>query len=133
MRLMKRIGKPYTTRELAALVVSQEPSDSEAAERELFDLVCSDPETCAILDHFGTTRSDIEKLYSRLNGIGLSRWIGGSYVSAASIALKPTLIYLLSTINSPLPHGWSDMDLWTKIECDLVKYFRSGSLGAVSQ
>ncbi len=131
MRIMRRIGMPHSIADLAEQVISQEPSDGKKAERELFDLVCSDGETRAILEHYGATRDDIEAYYRRLSAMGLGRWIQESYVAAAAIAVKPTLIYLLEATNAPLPDGWTEEGRWVKIAFDLARYFESGSLGAV--
>ena len=131
MRIMQRLGKPYSTADLAAEVIAPRPTDREKAEGELLDLVCSNRETKAILEHYGTTRADIQEHYRRLCAMGLGRRIRENYAAAAAIALKPTLIYLLDAVNSPLPDGWSDNDRWMTVATDLVTYFESGSLGSV--
>jgi len=131
IRIMQRIGKPYSTAEMAAEVIASRPTDREKAEGELLNLVCSNRETKAILEHYGTTRANIQEHYRRLSAMGLGRWIRENYAAAAAIALKPTLTYLLDAVNSPLPDGWSDNDRWMKIATDLVTYFESGSLGSV--
>ena len=130
MRLMKRIGREYSTSQLAEMVVSRGPTDRELAEEELFDLVFNDPSLSEIIAYHNATRSDIVEIYRRLSALGLT-WIRESYVPAAAIALKPTLIYLLKTINNPLPENWSDFDRWIRIVNDLTQYFKSGRLGAV--
>jgi len=131
MRIMQRLGKTRSTADMAAAVIAPRPTDRDKAEGELLDLVCSNRETRAILEHYGTTRDDIQDHYRRLSAMGLGRWIRENYAAAAAIALKPTLIYLLEAVNSPLPDGWSDNDRWITIVTDLVTYFESGSLGSV--
>ena len=131
MRIMKRLGKPMTAADMAALIMAPRPNDIDKAELELFDLVCSDNETKAILHHYGANRANIEAYYQRLSGMGQGRWIRKHYLSAASIALKPTLTYLLQTMNATLPDGWSENDRWIMIVNDLVHYFESGTRGPV--
>lgn len=128
VRIMRRIGKPLSIADLSKLVVSLRPSDAEKAERELFDLVCNDPDNRAILERYGATRADIEGYYRRLRAMGQGRWIRESYVAAATIAVKPTLIHLLETVNAPLPDGWDEDSRWVRIVFDLVRYFESGNL-----
>lgn len=134
--IMKRLGQPSSleglVEEIYARAESGQPSESEIAETELLDLVCGDPDTRAILDHFGATREEIEEIYRCLAGMGLGVWVRGNYVAAASVALKPTLIYVLESTKSPLPDGWAEKDRWVKIRYDLLRYFESGKLGSVT-
>ena len=128
MRLMKRIGVECSASQLAKMVVSQGLTDIELAERELFNLVFSDPDLCRIIESYNASHEDIEGYYHRLSATGAGKWVGGSYVSVAAIAIKPALIYLLEAVNRPLPDGWNENDRWIRIVNELVLYFKSGRL-----
>ena len=53
--------------------IAQGNSRRHAAERELFDLVESDPELRGIMGRLGATRKDLEHAYEMLGAVGAGR------------------------------------------------------------
>ena len=128
-KLMNRLGAsamntgtPDFQRMINDVISAREqPTDKELAQKELYDLVETDPDLRQIMTTYGATRETLKLIYDQLCVHGAGQWVKGAFVPAAAIATNPSLLYILRTLHEPT--DLDEYNRWLKLSYELLQYF----------
>lgn len=75
-------------------------AELDDAEKQLYDLVESDPTLKAVMAEHGATRQTVEGIYYHLLKAGAGKWVRGHWLTASALAYGATLDFVLGKLTS---------------------------------